>query len=378
MAISFLETDALTIYNSVMDQLTDTVGEPLYSGDERRIYGEAVAMVLMAVYNDLNDAAKQRLLRYARGETLDELGDRVGVKRIQPTPASDIFRFKVSEARDRNVVIPSGTRVTQDGIIYFATDQIAIIESGNLYVDVECTCITAGEAYNDLPENSITILVDKIPYIASVTNLYGTSGGDDGEAYTEDGDSKFRERIRLAPASFSVAGPMEAYKYYALSADSRIVDAHIDFPAACVVDIYPLMMGGQIPSAEVLETVQSVFTDDIRPMTDQVTVKAPTQVSYDINVKYYCTPENEEAAIILVENEGAAIDNYIDWQSSALGRDISPDALRRQILAPADDDMLTNRVERVDIISPAFKELSASQVAKFSGKLTVSHEVIGG
>ena len=137
-------------------------------------------------------------------------------------------------------------------------------------------------------------------------------------------------------------------------------------------------MGGELPSADVLTAVQSIFSDDIRPMTDKVTAKAPTQINYDINIKYYCTSENEEAAIILVESEGAAIDNYIDWQSSALGRDISPDALRRQILAPADDDMLTNRVERVDIISPVFKELSASQVAKFSGKLTVSHEVIGG
>lgn len=376
--INFLETDALTIYNSVMNQLTDNVKEQLYPGDERRIYGEAVAMILVSVYNDMNDAAKQRLIRYARGEVLDELGIRVGVERLQPTPASDTFRFSVSEARDRNIVIPSGTRITQDGIIYFATDQLAILEAGNLYVDVEGTCLSAGEEYNDLPEGSITILVDKIPYISSVMNLYGTNGGDDGEAYTEEGDEKFRERIHLAPASFSVAGPKEAYKYYALSADSKIVDVHIDFPSACVVDIYPLMMGGELPSADVLTAVQSIFSDDIRPMTDKVTAKAPTQINYDINIKYYCTSENEEAAIILVESEGAAIDNYIDWQSSALGRDISPDALRRQILAPADDDMLTNRVERVDIISPVFKELSASQVAKFSGKLTVSHEVIGG
>ncbi|WP_241360534.1 baseplate J/gp47 family protein, partial [Pseudomonas aeruginosa] len=91
-------------------------------------------------------------------------------------------------------------------------------------------------------------------------------------------------------------------------ADSKIVDAHIDFPSACVVDIYPLMMGGELPSADVLTAVQSIFSDDIRPMTDKVTAKAPTQINYDINIKYYCTSENEEAAIILVESEGAAID----------------------------------------------------------------------
>lgn len=71
---------------------------------------------------------------------------------------------------------------------------------------------------------TITTLVDLIPYIESVTNLTETAGGDDGEPYTEAGDNRLRERIRLAPAKRSTAGPELAYIYWAMTADSSIID----------------------------------------------------------------------------------------------------------------------------------------------------------
>ena len=373
MAIKFLETDALTVYNTIINSLADNVGEPLYPGDERRIFGEALAMVLMLVYNDLNDAGKQKALRYAKGEVLDALGDRVGVTRIEPTAASDIFRFSLESAQGNNITIPMGTRITNDGIIYFATDSVTTISKGNLYADVKATCLETGEAYNNIAAGEIDTLVDLVPYVARVENLNGTSGGDDGEAYDDDGDDKLRSRIRLANAAFSVAGPEEAYKFYALSADAEIIDAYVASPSANIINIYPLMVGGELPDDKVIQAVTDVFTDDIRPMTDSVTVKKPTQVTYDINIKYYCTKENEQGAVNLVEMEGGSIDSYVEWQCGALGRDITPDALRRRILESTDQGII---VERLDVIAPTFQELSGDKVAKFSGNLTVTHAVI--
>ena len=77
----FVNTDAAEIYNTVMEWLMDSVNEPLYPGDERRIYGEALVFVLVNVYHEMNDTAKQRTLQYARGVVLDALGERVGTKR---------------------------------------------------------------------------------------------------------------------------------------------------------------------------------------------------------------------------------------------------------------------------------------------------------
>lgn len=373
MAIQFLETDAQTVYDTVMNSITDEVEEPLYPGDERRIFGEALAMVLMLIYNDLNDAGKQKALRYASGEVLDALGERVGVTRIEPTPAHDIFRFSMDATQGANVIIPKGTRITQDGIIYFATDNIAIINAGNLYVDVSATCQEVGEDYNGIDAGNVNILVDLIPYISKVENLNGTDGGDNGEEYNDEGDEKLRERIRLANSAFSVAGPEEAYKFHVLSADPDIIDAYIDSPSANVIDVYPLLTGGEIPDSDMLAIVTAALNDSVRPMTDNVTVKQPTQVEYDIDIKYYCTKDNEVEAINLMESDGGAVDAYIEWQCGALGRDISPDALRRLALSIVDNN---NVVERLDITSPVFTTISADKVPKFSGTLTVSHEVI--
>lgn len=371
----FVQTDAAQIYTTVMNWLMDSVNEPLYPGDERRIYGEALIFVLVNVYNEMNDTAKQRTLQYARGYVLDALGERVGAVRLQPSPAYDTFRFTLSAAQAQNIIIPAGTRITPDGNVYFVTDETAIIQAGQTFVDVLAVCTTTGTDYNDMPAGTIKTLVDLIPYIATVSNLNGTTGGDDGEPYTTEGDDRFRERIRLAPSSFSVAGPLAAYRYYALSADPDIIDVNISSPTANNIVIVPLMEGGTIPDEDTIQKVKDVFADDIRPMTDIVTVKAPEQVTYDINIKYYCTLDNEADAITIVEGEGGALEQYQAWQCGALGRDINPDQLKKFILAPKNG---SEAVERVDIVSPVFTELDVDKVAKFSGTLTVSHVVIGG
>ena len=74
--ISFIETDSEKLYNTVITTLEKSVGEPLYPGDERRIFGDAIVAVVLAVYSRANDACKQKMLRYARGEVLDALGER--------------------------------------------------------------------------------------------------------------------------------------------------------------------------------------------------------------------------------------------------------------------------------------------------------------
>ena len=373
----FVTTDTQSIYNSVLDNIMDAVNEPLYPGDERRIFTEAMIMVLVAVYNDLNDAAQQRTLRHARGYVLDAIGEMRNTERLEPSAAYDIFRFSVSVAQPNNIIIPAGTRITPDGSVYFATEAAAVLQAGNLYVDVKAVCMVAGEEYNGLGTGKVNVLVDLIPYISTETNLNGTSGGDNGEPYPwEDdgtGDNRYRERIKLAPSTYSVAGPVSAYKYFALSASPNIIDVEVDSPGANRVDIYALMENGEIPTEKDLETIQAAFPDDVRPMTDIVTVKAPSQVEYGIEIKYYCTLDNEAQAVQTVEADGGAVDLFNEWQTAALGRDINPDHLRKLILAPADG---TAAVDRVEVKSPTFQSLTKKQVAKFNGTVTISHEVM--
>ena len=376
-SFDFVETDAGKIYNAIVGGLMDSVGEPLYPGDERRIFGDALVAVMVALYNEFNDKMKQKMLQYARGTVLDAIGERYRVERAQPAHATATFRFSVASARAENIIINAGTRITTDGSVYFATDKIAVLQAGETYVDIPGTSEEGGSAYNGYTAGTIATLVDLIPYIAEVKNIDVSIGGDDGEPYTEEGDDKLRERIHLAPATLSTAGPESAYRYWALTADPEIIDVAIDSPEANVIKIYPLMTGGAVPDEETLAKVLAVVNaDDVRPMTDQVSALAPTQVEYDIELKYYCTADNEADTIKAVEASGGAIDRYNEWQTSALDRDINPDQLRKLILCPDWDSTLVG-ADRVEIVKPEFTEIGKSQVATFSGNITVTHEVVG-
>ncbi len=372
--LNFVEADSAKIYTTIITELMNYCDEALYPGDERRMFGEALALVLTAVYNDVNDKCKQRMLEYARGIALDALGTRQNVFRATPSSASATFLFKLSAAQSENTIIPEGTRITTDGSVYFATAELAVISAGSTEISVNGVCTAGGSAYNGFTVGSIATLVDLIPYVESAKNTTESTGGDDGEPYTEDGDNRYRERILLAPSAQSTAGPESAYRYWVLSADPDIIDAAIDSPEdePNTVNIYPLMKGGELPDEETLQKVVDVLADDVRPMTDKVNVSSPEAVEYDIHIVYYTTKENEAATIQSIEGEGGAIDLYNEWQTAALGRDIHPDNLRHFLFSPKNG---TGAI-RADVTFPFFVRLDKTQVAKFSGNIAISHEVI--
>lgn len=374
-SFDFVETDSAKIYTTIIGSLMDYCDEPLYPGDERRIFGEALVAVLVSLYNEFNDRMKQRTLQHARGAVLDALGERLGVERAQPAQATATFRFAVDATQAENIVIPAGTRITTDGSVYFATAENTVLSAGSLTVDVLGVCTVGGSAYNGFTPGTIGTLVDLIPYIASAKNTTISSGGDDGEPYTTAGDDRLRERIKLAPSKLSTAGSESGYRYWALTADPDIVDVAIDCPEETpnIVNIYPLMTGGTLPDGETLAKVEAACTGQtVRPMSDKVTALAPTEVTYSIELTYYCTKDAEAATIQTLEGDGGAIDQYNAWQTAALARDINPDQLRRFILAPSEGVGAV----RVEVTQPTYQALSKAQVAKLSGTPTIKHEVI--
>ncbi len=443
--ISFVETDSERLYQTVITTLEKTVGEPLYPGDERRIFGDALVAVVLAIYSRANDACKQKMLRYARGNVLDALGERYACFRIPPNTAKTTLRFSLDSAITTNIIIPEGTRVTPDNEVYFKTIETAVLQAGAVYVDVQAECSLTGEAYNGYLAGSINRMVDLIPFIDAVKNIVVTYDGNDGEPYPEEdggtGDEHYRERIRLAPTALSVAGPRDAYEYHAKSADASIADVavisdvqrisktlivqegyavlggrgydaasveiegaeqgkdyhvtyeeeilkiiisqdgelhqkdHIDVVVkrdmAGIVLIVPILYGGRIPGDDIIQKVYDACNaDDVRPMTDLVIVQPPTAVQYDINIKYYTNVDDESECIETIEGKNGAIDQYIEWQGTKMGRAINPDKLRSFCLSPRSGTGCT----RIEVISPTYKELINTQIALFN-TLTVSHAI---
>lgn len=357
--IRFVETDAEKITNEMIADFEAAAGQVLYPGDPRRIFLLQFVPLLVGLKNDINHTGVQNLLPYASGEALDALGQLVGVTRLPAQPAMTTMRFTLSSVQPNDVHIPKGTRVTPDGEAFFATVDDLVIKSGDAYGDVIAEALEGGERYNGLVPGQISIIVDPIPFVASVANLDTSSGGTD-----EESDDALRERIRLAPSSYSTAGPEQAYVFHAKSADVNIADVAVKSPAACEVEIYVLLKGGELPGQDVLDKVSAAVNDKtVRPLTDLVTVYAAEPVTFDIDLIYYISAERANEVNTIrqaIEEPGGAVDKYVEWQQSKLGRAITPD----QLLAL----MYEAGAARVVVTVPTYTTIDKHQVAKLGTK----------
>lgn len=334
--------------------------------------------VLVALYNEFNDKMKQRTLQCARGRCWTPSATGMATRGAAPPMRRLCSAFQWRWPSRRTSSSMPGTRITTDGSVYFATDpRSPSCRRASCPSMCQATCTEGGTAYNGFTTGTINTLVDLIPYISSAVNITDSVGGDDGEPYTEAGDEKFRERIRLAPATLSTAGPESGYRYFALAADPRIVDVAIDNPSANVIKIYPLLADGELPDEEILQKVEaSCSGEKVRPMTDQVEALAPAAVQYDIEIKYYCTQDNEADTVKAVEARRPELLNATTTGRPAHWIGTSTPTSCGGLFCPRTGRAALWALTRVDVVKPVFTEIGKHQVAKFSGSLTVTHEVV--
>lgn len=376
MSLNFVEYDSETIIAELVSNLEAATGETIQPSDERRLFINALAQVICGLNANINDTGNQVLLRTARGETLDALGEFWGVERIGAKTARTTLNFALSEAQNEKVIIPTGTRATPDGKIYFATTAPLEIPVGSTEGSIEAVCLTEGTSGNGYTAGQIKYIVDNVPFLASVSNSEATTGGAD-----EESDDSLRERIRLAPEKLSTAGTIEGYEYYARSASADVGDVVVYTPAndttlteeeraaeAGRIYIYILKADGSIPIAgdKILSDVASVVSaKNVRPLTDYVTVSAPVAVTYSIKLSYYISEENSTYVDDIKTAIDKAISDYITWQDTKIGRNINPDKLRHL--------MYNAGASRVIIETPTDTEVSDRSIAQKTGAVTATY-----
>ena len=65
--LDFIETDSGVILTTILQHLENGCSEPLYPGDERRIFGEsALAPLFVSLFAIVNDSCRQKMLRLFR------------------------------------------------------------------------------------------------------------------------------------------------------------------------------------------------------------------------------------------------------------------------------------------------------------------------
>ena len=358
--IVFAEKAADEIESAIITQYETLAGRTLAKGDPVRLFLEAIVLVIIQQRALIDYAAKQNLLAYADGDYLDHIGALLEVTRLEASRAMTTLKFTLSEVQPSAVIIPEGTRATPGGgTILFATTESVDIPAGEREAEVTAQCTLSGTQGNGYVPGQIRKLVDPFPFEMTVENITETYGGSDTET-----DENFRERIQIAPESFSVAGPTGAYEYWARSAHQGIIDVAVLGPPDTEpgnVNIYPLMTDGDLPTQEILDAVYEVCNaDDKRPDTDFVHVLSPEPVEFELNVSYWIDRKRATQAAQIQRAVEEAVNAWALWQRSKRGRDLNPSELNHRMVAAG--------AKRTEIISPEFRVLTASQVAIMTAK----------
>lgn len=157
-------------------------------------------------------------------------------------------------------------------------------------------------------------------------------------------DDDFRARLAIKPFSYSVAGPTNAYVYFAKSSSPQVADVAVDSPEPCQVRVTVLAEGGDGSAApELLATVlDALSAETVRPLTDQVTVESASIIDYAIEAVLHCFPGPSSGLVL--DAATAATNAYVVAQRR-LGRDPTLSGLYAALHQPG--------VQRVDLIAPA-------------------------
>ena len=117
------------------------------------------------------------------------------------------------------------------------------------------------------------------------------------------------------------------------------------------VDIYALMDDGSPAGSTIKSAIATACNKEyVRPLTDIVTVKDPSTVSYNINLTYYISNETTAPIADIQKAVTKAVNEYAAWQSARLGRDINPSKLWQLLMQTG--------IKRATITSPIFRKMS--------------------
>lgn len=167
---------------------------------------------------------------------------------------------------------------------------------------------------------------------------------DDGNPVYES-DEEFRQRRNLAPDGYAAAGPEDAYRYFAWSADGNIkqVKAIKGEDNRCDIILLGREGDGAISQDVVAKVYDALSAKTRRPLTDNVYVRSAAIVSQVIRVKV--TAQTGPDISTTLAKAKASIQSYASSRS-AIGTVLRADG----IVAAAHNG---NALESVAVIEPA-------------------------
>lgn len=360
--VEFIEVDIENMLANMIAEYEDAYYQQtgkvkkLQPGDPIRIFIYSQALRLYQAYELINYVGKQNLLKYATKTALDNIAARYGIVRKEAQKAICTIKFFLSAPKSEDIYVPQYTKISNGENIFFQTTSQLEIKAGEIEAEITAEAVETGEGSNNFLPGQLNVLVDPVAYVQRVENIDLTQGGSEIED-----DESFRNRIFLAPESFSVAGPSGAYEYFSKQFSEDIGDLKIKSNNPGEVDIYVLLKNGEFATETFLEELKEYLSDsNRRPLTDKVVVSGPVNETYNIELTYFIDSSNSNIEASIRQKVEKAIDEYVLWQKSSIGRDINPSELVRKIINAG--------AKRVEIVSPEFKDIDDINVAILENK----------
>lgn len=187
---------------------------------------------------------------------------------------------------------------------------------------------------------------------------------------TYESDDAYRSRLLISEDSYSTAGPAAAYIYHAKSASGDVHDVTAVSPTAGQVVVTVLTHSGNgVPDQTLLDAVTAALNDDVRPLTDEVIVQAPTVLNYTVNATLTVYAGFNQANIQTAAE--ASLATYVHEQH-LLGRDITVTGVKAAMLVAGVHDVVLNNTVGTDLVANLI--VADTEVAYCTG-ITV---VVGG
>ena len=358
--IQFLETDTeiiesnmIALYEYMMKEQFHRENYKVYPASPERLFIAWCAAIVVQQRILIDETAKKNVPRYASGEYLDSLAELFkDIERLPATPAVATFRCYISEEQEQSVIIPRGTRIAFSSEIVFETMEELEITAGNTYGDVTGQCQTPGIVGNQIAAGQIKEIVDVYDYYLKIENITKTGGGAEKEE-----DQESYERMRESMESFSTAGPVNGYIYHAKSVSAAVADVVATSPVPGEVDVRILLQNSEMPTKAVLEEIEEALTaSDVRPLTDLVTVSEPEEDPFEVDVTFYIERNSQSSTSVIERDARSAVEDYINWQTCKIGRDINPSYLVQK--------MMDAGIKRVVVRKPEFQVVEETHVAR--------------
>ena len=314
--LHYVTYDPDEIWKEMMLAYVDAGGDILYPGDEKEMLLRSVQADIVQVFAGVDNALRMQTLRYAVGDYLDILGELRNCPRIEATAATAMVTI-TTKATGRADVLEAGSGVTGDGELYYLLVDDLVLTGYAQTVTVEVIADRTGSIGNGLLAGTEMQLAFGNLGVASIFAATDASGGNE-----EEDDDTYRERIREYGLASVSTGPEQQYEAAAKAVSSEIVDAKALNLGAGQVGIY-LILATSTGTAALLQSVlDALSAEDVRPLTDSVSVHQATDIAYALNVQY--TADNSSAVNAAIAE---AVSDYQDWQDGTIGRAFNPDRL---------------------------------------------------